>query len=657
MSEGIEENALLNWLRTFALEKNVENLSELSDGVVLSRIFSEICDDDQVKELVTEAEESWAFRASRLRRLMARIKSWYIEILGLEIQIEHWDAEAAARDDDVVSIVNILELILGAAVRCAKREIYVKTIMETLSEDNQAMLMIVVDRTLKRAVDVVDETKDKRIHDDDMKHLGQRRVADQVPIPPSKINLEEEEEVIMLRRALTKAQREIAQLRDELTIATQNKDPFAETTSLREELDVVGGREAEARSRLDLALGKMREIEFELESIRKERDQWQEKHDALFEKSTRLESRLAVLEDEADLGRAARENLDKAEEQIIKLKKKLEEAQTLKRDNKSLDEQNAKYLAEIVQLEAKAQTSVEDRRQLELIKIERDQALTANLNLQEDLDQAQTNLHQYQQDLDHALEAKRFLEEELSKLNSTTSFSNNHTMNTALNTNNDDDIFAVDSTELRTRLAQLERENARLTAKTNEIDRLQTVADDATKKLRESIQHNEELRKQNRRLRDEFQTTSSEQKSNNNQEAPPPLAFFENEEQIINKDDNPPFETIHDIARLQKLLREKEAARASAVAEVENVQTATRKSINNTEGKYAAMIRSLKETNKRKDEKIALLESKNRTERAQYKREEALIVSAIYDLGQRLIEANLADTYEHVAGGRGGSFA
>ena len=44
---------------------------------------------------------------------------------------------------------------------------------------------------------------------------------------------------------------------------------------------------------------------------------------------------------------------------------------------------------------------------------------------------------------------------------------------------------------------------------------------------------------------------------------------------------------------------------------------------------------------KDKQDKIAGLEARVRTDRTAHKREEGLVVSAIYDLGQRVIEANL----------------
>ena len=90
------------------------------------------------------------------------------------------------------------------------------------------------------------------------------------------------------------------------------------------------------------------------------------------------------------------------------------------------------------------------------------------------------------------------------------------------------------------------------------------------------------------------------------------------------------------------VLAERDATIAKLQADREKLETYTRKTLHNVQEKYSVLVQTYKNQIKEKQDKITNLEARVRTDRTAHKREEGLVVSAIYDLGQRVIEANLA---------------
>ena len=91
-----------------------------------------------------------------------------------------------------------------------------------------------------------------------------------------------------------------------------------------------------------------------------------------------------------------------------------------------------------------------------------------------------------------------------------------------------------------------------------------------------------------------------------------------------------------------RALRARDATIAKLQADREKLETYTRKTLHNVQEKYSVLVQTYKNQIKEKQDKITNLEARVRTDRTAHKREEGLVVSAIYDLGQRVIEANLA---------------
>jgi len=81
----------------------------------------------------------------------------------------------------------------------------------------------------------------------------------------------------------------------------------------------------------------------------------------------------------------------------------------------------------------------------------------------------------------------------------------------------------------------------------------------------------------------------------------------------------------------------------------EHLERLTRQTLTDVKEKYSVLVQTYKNQLREKDDKVSHLEAARRHDRAAHKREEHLVVSAVYDLGYRIIEQNLAQLHGNSA--------
>ncbi|KAK7241646.1 hypothetical protein SO694_00178040 [Aureococcus anophagefferens] len=141
--------AVAAWARTFAGCEAAE-ASKLGNGVALSLVFAEVSGEAAGLDVTGDLGESnWALGAGRLRRLLRRAAEWYAVEVGRDVSAlaDDVDAEGAAKGD-AASSCRAAELVLGAAVQCARKQRYIGAIM-SLDDASQAALMVVVERAMQ----------------------------------------------------------------------------------------------------------------------------------------------------------------------------------------------------------------------------------------------------------------------------------------------------------------------------------------------------------------------------------------------------------------------------------------------------------------------------------------------------------------------------
>lgn len=571
-------------------------------------MFGEISN-EQYEDVAGE-EENWAMKASRLRRCNALVKTWYRD-RGLEASNPvGWDVEAAAKSGDETAIAAAVELILGTAVQCEAKAEYVGRIMQ-LPEDQQATLMRVVDRVLRSVKTTISPRKGRAMSEE----FGEED----------------------LRADLAAATRQIAKLQDQVTSLEKKRTPLEDdddsedeeaSSSAAKQVVEFKAQAKEARDALERASRKLRDLELEVDVLRRDRDVIESKRSTLAAKCKHLEDKVKHLEDEVDLGRDRQDQLRRYEDQIDKLKRRIDDASRLKKENKDLDAQNQQYLKEIVQLEASKAKAERDTRDSEATRDSLESKTEELFALRRQLQIKEADLTRAKDDLDAANEARRFFEDELDALRNSSQPQHHERDDDDPIALNDDDTKGRMSA-LRSRVAELERENAKLNVATT-TDRykdLEKVIAQRESQVLDATRHIADLQAENDRLQTAIDASSDAAVPR------PPAPPRE------------PSSSSSDVARLQAALRDKDATITKMTDDRSTMELHTKKTLANVQEKYAVLVQTYKNQIKEKQDRISHLESRLRSDRTNHKREEALVVSAIYDLGQRLMDANLAEKH------------
>ena len=143
-------HSLFKWLQTFELSASSsggvdshqeqqhphpKTVSDLSDGVVISHCLALIdpvfFDAEWLAKLKTDVpENNWRLKLSNLKKVLKGILDFYADVLGQHIRDFHMpDLNVIAERGDVVETGRLLQLVLGCAVNCDKKQHYIEEIM------------------------------------------------------------------------------------------------------------------------------------------------------------------------------------------------------------------------------------------------------------------------------------------------------------------------------------------------------------------------------------------------------------------------------------------------------------------------------------------------------------------------------------------------
>ncbi|OMJ07627.1 Protein Hook-like protein [Smittium culicis] len=153
------EIGFIQWVNTFKnLSKNVTSISDLSDGIVLFEICSDI--DPQWFRIIrsTDVGDNWVFKYNNLKKLYRLLLAYCEEILLFpSTNIPDPDLDSIAKENSSMELIKVTSLVLTVAVNCEKKNDYISGIM-TLSEENQGLLMVAIEKTMTLLDSPVAET-------------------------------------------------------------------------------------------------------------------------------------------------------------------------------------------------------------------------------------------------------------------------------------------------------------------------------------------------------------------------------------------------------------------------------------------------------------------------------------------------------------------
>ncbi|PVZ96879.1 hypothetical protein BB558_005624 [Smittium angustum] len=148
---GNPEFGFIEWIKTFEnISKEINTISDLSDGIVLFEICVDI--DPHWFRLIRSADvgENWVFKYNNLKKLYRLLLAYCEEVLLLPVSgMTEPDLNLIAKQNSHDEILKVCSLVLTVAVNCEKKNEYIGKIM-TLSEENQGLLMVAIERTMNR---------------------------------------------------------------------------------------------------------------------------------------------------------------------------------------------------------------------------------------------------------------------------------------------------------------------------------------------------------------------------------------------------------------------------------------------------------------------------------------------------------------------------
>lgn len=589
------------------------DLTELGDGVVLFEALSEIAPSHfDSTTIARHLGDNWALKSSNLRKLLRNLENYYHEELHKDADFEGCvgSISAIARNSDREAIAALFELVAAAAVTCDNRGEFVGRIMN-MSPENQIQMKDIIETSLARLSDYDAPDDDDAEGGDDefvFDNDDEGGISDPSPASPMSESLFFTPSVkdpssiagdaADVDRAVTQySDASVLKERDELRKALQ--DSRRELAAHKSQSSLMAEDTENAQKKLralaeDLQdrLGKRQEELIEAEEDLMKTKRALEDAEA---KAAELGEKNALLADDLDVANSKAAQLRKAEATVVAYRKKLEGVGVMNQQMTDLEDQAAGYLRQIMDLENEVkkvpglQKNVEEL-QSELSKLEKEK-----MEVDESMKARTSEVARLKVEVSSAENAKKIYEEELAELRAqqegTDALEDDvGTAMTGLSLTS-----AKSVTEAKEKALRLEIENKSLKEQIEQMQQQQQGGETTSSSMAVGAEGAD-----SKKLRDE-------------------------------------------VSRLREELKKKEAEKEKLAIDKEKLEAYTKKTLSKFQEKYLVALQECKAKLKEKHDKIEALEMRSASEKTAQKREERLLSSTIYELGLAIMQQRLRD--------------
>uniref|UniRef100_H2VD57 Calponin-homology (CH) domain-containing protein n=1 Tax=Takifugu rubripes TaxID=31033 RepID=H2VD57_TAKRU len=323
-------------LQTFSLSAPCSSAEELTTGAAISQALHQIdpawFSESWLSRIKTDVEENWRLKMNNLKKILQQVLDYYNEVGCILQDISHLplpDVALVAEHAEPTELGRLLQLVLGCAVNCERKQEYIQIIM-TLEEAVQHVVMTAIQEVSPPST---------LIHAD-------------VAAPGQVALLHEERNSLLAEN-------------DVLTDRANQLDTF-------EDPSTPSGRK---HSHLQQQVESLQEETFRLEAakddyrihcedLEKQLIEVQHRNDEL----TSLAEESRALKDELDVLRNCSDQVVMLEASVETYKRKLENLGDLKRQMRLLEENNMTYMQNTVGLEEELRKANAARAQLETYK-------------------------------------------------------------------------------------------------------------------------------------------------------------------------------------------------------------------------------------------------------------------------------------------------
>lgn len=449
----MDTQGLVDWVNTFEFDPHIDNLEELSDGVVLYTIMNEVAPDIFRMSLIkTEASSNWVIKESNLRMLLKLVLQYYHDVLGKTTNhLEKPDLKRIASEGDIEEVEKLVQIVLGCVVQCENNQQYIQRITD-LSESSQSDLMIRIQKIMEQSEEAeVDKRKSVEISNTDEINYNLTSLTNK--------NEELEQE---LARALQKLEdirdRNEELLKDKKELERRN-DELEDQLLKKEGSAINENRLMKQIQSLEAELQKSEVRKNEVEKDLKQNSTQTAELNRKIEQLSKQAQESASLKEQLDEAKQLISKLEKVESQNEKLKQKLEDMSEIKKQLAATQAErdklivNNKHLEETLNQVSKEGSQIksykEELSNLEKIKNEIE---TKCIFLEDDA-------NKYKREWDELKQINNELSREVSQLKERVfelQFSEN---SNAESVSINDQIEKSEITELKVKIARLEKEN------------------------------------------------------------------------------------------------------------------------------------------------------------------------------------------------------
>ncbi|KAM4635087.1 protein Hook homolog 2 [Polymixia lowei] len=357
-------DSLLNWLQTFQVP-SCTSKHDLMSGVavahVLHRIDPSWFNETWLGRIKEESGANWRLKVSNLKKILQSMLEYYHDVLGHQVSDEHLpDVNLIGEMEDVTELGKLVQLVLGCAVSCEKKQEQIQQIM-TLEESVQHVVMTAIQELLSKEPSS-EPGSPETYGDFDYQSRKYYFLSEEA---------DEKEDLGQRCR----------DLEHQLSVALEEKSSLqAETSSLKERLSRCDSQDATAITgkKLLLLQSQMEQLQEENYRLENSRDDIRVRGDVLQrevaelqqrnEELTSLAQEAQTLKDEMDILRHSSDRVSRLEALVETYKRKLEDLGDLRRQVRLLEERNTVYMQRTCELEEELRRANAVRSQLDTYK-------------------------------------------------------------------------------------------------------------------------------------------------------------------------------------------------------------------------------------------------------------------------------------------------
>ncbi|XP_033982919.1 protein Hook homolog 2-like isoform X2 [Trematomus bernacchii] len=359
-------DSLLTWLQTFQVP-SCSSKQDLMSGVAVANVLHQIdpswFNETWLGRIKEESGANWRLKVSNLKKILKSMMEYYHDVLDHQVSEVHMpDVTLIGEMGDVTELGKLVQLVLGCAVSCEKKEEQIQQIMR-LEESVQHVVMTAIQELL--AKDPSAEPGSPETYGD-FDYQSRKYYF---------LSEEADEKQDMSQRC--------RDLQHQLSVALEEKSSLqAESRSLKEKLllcdSVDVSTTAITGKKLLLLQSQMEQLQEENYRLENSRDDVRVRSEILErevvdlqqrnEDLTSLAQEAQSLKDEMDILRHSSDRVNQLESLVETYKRKLEDLGDLRRQVRLLEERNTVYMQRTCELEEELRRANAVRNQLDSYK-------------------------------------------------------------------------------------------------------------------------------------------------------------------------------------------------------------------------------------------------------------------------------------------------